>query len=323
MEGANQARLQPFRLRSPTLRFGKTAEVWLTARRRAPPNLKKGHMKQNQRKKIVPIVLTNRDKAIILSVYENRFLQRDQIQRIFFPDVSIPACNMRLKKLYEHRFLDRLIRPVVVGSNQIVYALHQRGADIVSAVLNIERQGVNWKRDHNRVEFLFMDHTLSVSEFKINLDLALAEEYSTELLFYSRESKGLMARLPDPDRKKKHLIVNPDAFFGLKTEAGNSYFFLEIDMGTESLKRFAEKVTAYKKYWKTGKYHKDYEFNHFRVLTVAESKKRLSNLIKVTGNAGGNNMFVFALMTDIQNKNLLSQIWLSPASSLKIALLKI
>ncbi len=277
-------------------------------------------MKKTKKKKLAPIVLTDRDKAIILSVYENRFLRRDQIQRLYFTDASVPACNMRLKKLYEHRFLDRLIRPVAFGSNQIVYALHRRGAGVVSVALNVDQQNVKWHRDHNRVEFLFMEHTLAVSEFKVNLDLALHETCSVDLLFYSRENKGLQARVPDPIGKKKYLVVAPDAFLGLKTKDGNSFFFLEVDMGTETLKRFAEKVIAYKQYWKTGKYHQDYEFNHFRILTIAESERRLSNLIETTKKAGGKQMFLFATMSDIQSETPLGQIWLPAVSYEPISL---
>ena len=269
---------------------------------------------KKKRKKLAPIVLTERDKAIILSVYENRFLRRDQIQRLYFADTSVQACNARLKRLYEHRFIDRVIRPIAVGSNQIAYALHRGGAGIAAAAHGVDRQSINWKRDHKRVEFLFMEHTLEVAEFRVNLGLALQEASSIDWLFYSRESKHLQARVPDPAGKKKYLVVAPDAFFGLKTSEGNSFFFLEVDMGTETLKRFTEKITAYKQYWKTGKYHQDYEFNHFRVLTIAESKQRLSNLIEATRQAGGKQMFLFTTMSDIQRETPFGQIWL-PATS--------
>lgn len=279
-------------------------------------------MKKTKKKKLAPIVLTERDKAIILSVYENRFLRRDQIQRLYFPNASVPACNMRLKKLYEHSFLDRLIRPVAVGSNQIVYALNHHGAVVVSATLNIDRHSINWKRDHNRVEFLFMEHTLAVAEFKVNLDLVLRKTDGVDWLFYSRESKGLQARVPDPAGKKKYLVVAPDAFFGLKISEGNSFFFLEVDMGTETLKRFGEKVTAYKQYWKTGKYRQDYEFNHFRVLTIAESKKRLSNLIDATRKNGGRNMFLFTTFAEIE-RSVFGSVWFSPEASSPSTLLNL
>ncbi len=272
-------------------------------------------MKRRKTKNLEPIVLTDRDKAIILTVYQNRLMRRDQIQRLFFPDTSLPACNMRLRKLYEHRFLDRLVRPVAFGSSQAVYALDKRGTDIVASTAGIDRHRINWQRDHNRVEFLFMDHTLAVTEFKVNLDLALRERADVDLVFYRRESKSLQARVADPASKKPYLVVAPDAFFGSQTAHGNSYFFLEVDMGTETLKRFGEKVTAYKQYWKSGKYTGRYGYNHFRVLTVAENERRLANLIDATAKAGGINMFLFSTFSAIDKSATLDQIWFSPVSS--------
>ncbi len=114
-------------------------------------------MKRRKTKNLEPIALTGRDKAIILTVYQNRFMRRDQIQRLFFHDTSLPACNMRLRKLYENRFLDRLNKPVAEGSSQAVYTLDKRGADVVASVAQIDRHRVIWKRDHNRVEFFFME----------------------------------------------------------------------------------------------------------------------------------------------------------------------
>jgi len=279
-------------------------------------------MKEKRKKQPNPIALTERDKAIILVVYENRFLRRDQIQKLFFSDTSLPACNMRLKKLYEHKFLDRLYKPVAVGSSQAVYALDKKGALIVAKLLEMPLSDMNWSRDHNRVEFLFMEHTLAVSEFKISLDLALVKSTSADLIFYQRGDKSLVSRVPDPTGKKKYLVVSPDAFFGIKDFAGNSYFFLEADLGTETLSRFAEKIIAYKQFWKLGQYSQKYGYKNFRVLTMAESDRRLTNLIDATRKAGGKNMFLFSTFGEIDRLTPLGRIWLSPLSNLPINLLE-
>lgn len=277
---------------------------------------------KRQNNKTAPMVLTDRDQAIILAVYESRFLRRDQIQRVFFPDTSLPAVNMRLKKLYDHKFLDRLYKPVAVGSAQAVYALNKQGAALVAALFEIERERVNWKRNHNRVEFLFMEHTLAVSEFKVSLDVALMKTKALDLIFYQRENKSLVWRVADPSGKKKYLIVAPDAFFGLATPDGRSYFFLEVDMGTETLKRFQEKIIAYKKFWKSGAYSNAFGYNHFRVLTVTESGRRLMNLIETTKNAGGQKMFLSSTFSLIEKHSVLGRIWQSPISNEPINLLE-
>lgn len=41
-----------------------------------------------------------------------------------------------------------------------------------------------------------------------------------------------------------NIIVNP-------AERGKYIFFVEVDLGAETLKRFQEKVLAYKRHWKS------------------------------------------------------------------------
>ncbi|MHB1390015.1 MAG: replication-relaxation family protein [Thermoleophilia bacterium] len=279
-------------------------------------------MKTRKRKnRIAPMQLMARDASVILSVYENRFLKRDQIQRLHFAGVSPQATSARLKKLSDHKFLDKLQRPVAGGASQAVYALDKRGADVVATTLEIDRHKVRWKRDNNRVEWLFMDHTLGISEFKVCLDVALTGRQE-EIFFYQRGDKSLLRRVSDPSGKKKCIVVAPDAFFGIQAERGKYIFFLEVDMGTETLKRFQEKVIAYKQYWKSGKFKEDYAFNHFRVLTVAESDRRLANLIQATGKVGGRQMFVFTTFAGLHNVGIFKPIWLAPDSTQAISIVE-
>ena len=278
-------------------------------------------MTKARHKRISPVRLTERDVAIILAVNENRFLSRDQIQRLHFPDVSFQACCRRLKKLSDQRFLARLRRPVAVGSSQAVFGLDKRGADVVSVSLEIGKGKVKWTRDSNRVEWMFMEHTLGISEFKVCLDVALAER-PEELIFYQRGDRSHLRRINMTGTKKKYFVVAPDAFFGIESGRGKHIFFLEVDMGTEPLSRFTEKIVAYKRYWKSHQYTEEYGFNHFRVLTLAESERRLINLIKATGKAGGQRMFLFTTFGTIHAQSPLGSIWLSPTTSSPTSMLE-
>lgn len=267
------------------------------------------------------MTLTARDVDIILSVYENRFLKRDQIQRLHFHGASLQATSARLKKLSDHKFLDKLQRAVAGGASQAIYALDKRGADVISAALEIDRRKVRWNRANNRVEWLFMDHTLGIAEFKVCLDTALAGRRE-ELLFYQRGDRSHLRRVSVTGARKKYYVVAPDAFFGIQTGRGKCIFFLEVDMGTETLSRFAEKVVAYKRYWKSHQYTEEYGFNNFRVLTVCESERRLANLRQATGRVGGRQMFLFTTFSDIQNVGPLGSVWLSPFIDLPTSLLE-
>ncbi len=254
--------------------------------------------------------LTERDKRIVLSVYKHRFLKRDQIERLFFTQTS--TCNQRLMRLYQHGYLERIFKPVSFGSSQAVYALDKNGADLVAQMLEINRNKVNWKRKNNKIELLFLDHKLAINEFNVLLQQTIEKDRGIELLFWRNESNELNSRVPDPDGKRKYLTVSPDAFFGLQTQQGKSYFFLEVDMGTMTLARFSNKIRAYKQYWKKGIYKEKFGFRSFRVLTVASSERRMMNLRKATSEIGGKNMFLFTAFKKEEELDPLGSIWLSP-----------
>lgn len=269
--------------------------------------------------RVANMKLTERDVWLFLFLHDTRFLKREQIERVFFSnngkitETTRAKANRRLAKLTNHGFLDRIYRPVTIGKAQAVYCLGKNAYPMLKKVLGPDKKDLVYKRRNNKVEFLFLDHALGIAEFRVQLELATRNNPDIDLLFWERESEALNDRVTDPTGKQKYLPVRPDAFFGLKTDQGKSYFFLEVDMGTESLKRFAKKIIAYKQYWKSGKYTQKYGYKHFRVLTVAESERRLVNLIDATAKAGGKSMFLFTTFDGIE-KSILGPVWFSPVS---------
>lgn len=266
------------------------------------------------------MVLQARDIGIILAVYENRFLRRDQIEKLFFK--TTPTCNQRLQKLYQHKFLDRLYQPVDFGTSQAVYALDSVGAEVVAAKIGVGKGQINWTRRHNQIEHLFMAHTLAVAELHIGLELALRirEEKDVKLLFWKREGLLPREKIQDPENPEKKLSVIPDAFFGIETERGKLFFFVEVDMGTETLDRFRTKIVAYREYWKTGAFSNRYTYRNFRVLTVTNGVQRLNNLIGVADKTGAKNMFLFTVQ-ELASSDILGTSWYVPKSLDPISIL--
>jgi hypothetical protein len=285
---------------------------------------------RNKRVGFAPrMVLTERDKRIILAVYENRYMSRDQIRNLFFNVTSM--ANERLMRLYQHGYLDRLYPPVSFGSTQAVYGLDRKGAELVAKELGIAKESINWKKRNSKVEFLFLEHTLAVSEFRVCLELAAREARKIEVLFWKPQSKALNDRVPDPERQSKYLLVSPDAFFGILTtnglpaeasaKAGKAYFFLEADLGTESTERFKKKIIAYRNYWKSGKYQEKYGFKSFRVLTVTTSEKRLNNLVAMACDCGAKGMFLFTTQDLTKPNNVFDNVWLTPTGHVPMSIL--
>lgn len=264
------------------------------------------------------VIIQRRDKEIILAVYENRFLRRDQIERLFFTTTS--GCNQRLIKLYQHKFLDRLFLPINIGSSQAVYALDKLGAEVVASHLEVHKNQINWRRKHNKVEYFFLDHTIGVSEVNVSLQLVLKEKPEVGLLFWKREAFLPKDKVWDPYNMENSLPVRPDAFFGLQLKEGKSYFFVEVDMATETLDRYKRKLIAYQQYWSSGQYQKRYRYKNFRVLTVTTGPERMTNLLKVAESLGAKNMFLFTTR-ELVSKDMLGSIWFKPTTLNPISIL--
>jgi hypothetical protein len=258
------------------------------------------------------MVLTQRDCEIIRAVHENRFLRRDQIERLFFTTTA--AANARLLALYQHRFLDRLYLPVELGSSQAVYALDREGAALIAREEQMHLSQVTWRRKHNRVEFFFLEHTVLTAEIHVALQVALRGRSDVSLLEWRRDAFLTRERFYDPAEDERKLIVAPDAFFGLATPEGSAYFFVEVDLGTETLDRFRRKIVAYQEYWRSGRYRERYGHANFRVLTIGEGPQRLANLIMLAGEEGARKQFLFALASEVTLR-VLGPIWFKPNSS--------
>jgi hypothetical protein len=267
---------------------------------------------RNKRVKGYPrMVLTERDREIIRAVHANRFLRRDQVERLFFATTA--AANARLLSLFQHHFLDRLYLPVAVGSSQAVYALDREGARLVAHDEHLHLAQVTWKRKHNRVEFFFLEHTVAVAELHVALEVATRSRDDVALIEWKRESFLVREKLRDPEDDERGLIVAPDAFFSLAVPGGSMYFFVEVDLGTETLERFRRKVRAYQEYHRSGRYTDSYDHRYFRVLTIGESAGRLANLIEVASEEGAGKMFLFGLAAHVST-SVFGPVWFYPGS---------
>ena len=111
--------------------------------------------------------LSPRDIEILSSVYTYRFLTSSQLTKMFFPSKSF--ADRRLRKLYDHGFLDRIQRPVTEGKCELLYALWTEGARVLSRKIKISREELGWSKSKNRVGGEFLEHELEVTQFRLAL----------------------------------------------------------------------------------------------------------------------------------------------------------
>jgi hypothetical protein len=152
----------------------------------------------------------------------------------------------------------------------------------------------------------FSDHHLLVNWFRIHLlqtertipQLSvnyLDPNFHPEVL-PTRDRPSLLERVLGKKRPEKPPEFIPDGVFSItdkETEKKTLLFFLEVDMGTETLvsvdrnpKDIRQKILRYQDLFRSGRYKKyervfDSKFNGFRLLFLANSAARLISLCRL------------------------------------------
>ena len=273
--------------------------------------------------------LTPRDARILRWVHQMRFLSREQIQKLEFGPNGERYCRDRLRWLFDAGYLDRrrLDLRTGFGANMPVYCLEQRGAECIALDQKMDPCELGWKPRDNRVDLHFMEHTLAVNDFWIDVVLATRNgEGELELWLDERTLKSKTMRDFVYDSKLgKRIAIIPDGYFCIRLpDERRACFALELDRGTLERKRWKTRVRAYRKYMRSGQYRKRYGTSSLRVLTVVQAarraiseedrvrliRQRVEAIRKWAMDERGGGFFWFAAQPDITPDTLLSaQIW--------------
>jgi hypothetical protein len=272
-------------------------------------------------KKLAALRLTHRDIQLMQAVYEYRFLDTEQLQRLFFP--SKHRAYERLRLLYEHGFLDRVLR----GKNMermntpLIYVLDKKGVAVLEEVL---KEKLVWDARQKELSDFFLDHNIMVNDFRIRMTMAL-QALGIPLLSWTSESElranntHVNVKLAE-DRSKRVALI-PDAYFQISVQNEDRRFFLEVDMGTMTLKRFQTKVRAYNRYAELEQ-RENTQRPGFRVLTITPSLARMEHLKLATEAVGGKNRFWFSTLSCLEVETVLTTpIWYKAQSRDLYALL--
>lgn len=286
----------------------------------------------------VNFVLTERDLAILEALGRYRYLRTGQVSRLIFPDSkTVQSARRRLKYLYHAGYIGR-IQPMTdsaLGHAEMAYFLEPAGAELLDddSLPRFSRKGM--------VKPLFLRHALDVSEFRINLEIAVGglpditlhrAVMDFELKSHTENAVGrrryrLFDEVLDPIGKRK-LVVHPDMLFVLKAETMDGrvfqrLFFVEIDRGTEGLRVIADKLTGYHLYKREGVFRKFGDFSDFRVLLQTNSAKRAKNIHDLTGKFDGAvDAWVVADRLVNEETILHGLIWSKPKEMEPVAILK-
>jgi len=288
-----------------------------------------------ERAPVRPIILTPRDLAILRAVHRHRLLRSTQL--VALSGGSRQATLRRLQLLFHHGYLDRPAMQLdwyARGSEPLVYALGNRGAELLETEGVVRRGGVRWDTKNRNVSRVFLHHTLMVAEIMVAFEVACRSREGVQFIPPEEVLAGAppetrRLRLPfrwqvdvRHDGKLHRLGVEPDKVFGLEFHAApenrrRAYFFLEADRGTMPVARkglaqtsFLRKLIAYRETWRQSLHAVNFGIPNFRVLTVTTSRKRVGHLVEACPSlSGGSRLFLFTNRERLGRGDILAHEW--------------
>lgn len=283
------------------------------------------------------MILTPRDLDILRAVYRHRLLRSTQL--IALLDASRQATLRRLQLLFHHGYLDR--PPMQLdwyarGSEPLVYALGNRGAEVLETEGVARRGGVRWDTKNRNLSRVFLHHTLAVAKVMVAFEAACRNHDGMQFIPPEEVLAGALAetrslRLPfrwqvevRHGGKPHRLGVEPDKVFGLRFEDApenrrHAFFFLEADRGTMPVRReglaqtsFLRKLLGYRETWRQGLHRAHLGIPNFRVLTVTTSRARVGHLVEACRILnGGARLFLFTDDNGLHQSNILLHEWVN------------
>ena len=239
------------------------------------------------------ILLTDRDGQLLLYLAEAKLLDREQIQQLL-DFGSITRANDRLFRLYAAGLLHRYFLGTVAGGRKALYALSARGAATVG-------QEKAWKLQRGENELLigeaFVEHQLAVNWCWISMKRG--PEFN--LVRFVRFNEQISKPIP----------LSPDGYAELNISGVVQPVFLEVDLGTETLKVWDRKVDLYLRLAGSGEFERIFHQPRFKIAVVCTSERRMQSLRRAV-RKHTEKLFYFSILQTIKRDGLFASHWLRP-----------
>ena len=196
--------------------------------------------------------LTARDLKVLEAIRKYRFLTSDQIGRLFFENCSTKTSrtrnqNLLLQALFGYGLIAPLARRVGGfggGSTMKIWHLTTAGFRL----LTLNDPGISPRKRFVEPSAAFIEHTLAIAECAVQLICLCRDSYDLELKALDSEPT-CWRRYKDGERTYQ---FKPDLFAITEYDNYEDRWFIEMDLGTESLGQVLEKCNMYLRYYYTG-----------------------------------------------------------------------
>lgn len=252
------------------------------------------------------LVLQPRDRHLLEELAIMRVADREQAKTVAGFG-STTRVNARLLRLTQAGLLKRFFMGTTAGGAKALYALSLKGARAVGVPL----RGPQRRQDQAIIADFFVEHQIAINQLYCRLKfrtLPPGVSFRRWLAFSEPVTPGLK--------------LIPDGYVELGTPAGIVGAFLEVDLGTESLTVWKEKVRQYLQLAVSGEFKRRFGEERFRVLVIAHSERRLHS-IRQTVATITDKLFWFGDQKTIQEKDFFGSVWFRPKGDPTEPLIKV
>jgi hypothetical protein len=212
-------------------------------------------------------LLTATDEAILRAVYRYRYMTLTDVHYLLFSPSVLTYVRKLLSELSggdfaKGHYLYRFFLPDTRRGNPTrVYTLGKRGRDYARQVLGLPD---SWYYNPDRAEkagFLHLQHALALTQALVS-----TQKWSEKLESFKLVTVRTCYELARLQQMKEALPAIPDAWLLFLKDGRRFPVLLEIDLGTENIKKFKEHIMSRIDFIQSGKYEEVFELP---VVTIA------------------------------------------------------
>lgn len=269
-----------------------------------PPDSDKGERRLSRRKLIeIDNRLSDRDHAVLITIRKYRYLMTGQVERLLFTGAAnnsagLRAASRNLKKLKDFGLIDCLARRiggVRAGSGSLIWYITHAG----ERLLRLCDQNACPIRRHFEPSAYFLAHTLAVAEMAIRFT-EICRKYDPEITALELEPECWR----EYSRGGVFRVLKPDLYLATTNDEYEDYYFIEIDLDTESPAKIIEKCGKYHDYYCTSTEQEEKGVFPLTIWLVP-SKSRKEKLLAHIREAFDKKPMLFAIVTEDELEHLL------------------
>ncbi len=271
------------------------------------------------------------DIKILSAIAEYKFLTIKQISILC--QRSIQVIRKRLRDLSESRlvFIQDRVFGKGVGRREYVIIISNEGLSILKkkGILSLHANYITDKT----LSLVFVEHDLLVNWFLIHLIEMERTNSRFQVFILTTSSHNLtqgdfnrpltMERFSNDDKSGEIYNMIPDGVFAItdKKTGKTLLFFLEVDMGTETLASLTQspgdirqKINNYQSLFRHGTYNRysdivNYKLNGFRLLFLTNSLSRMKSICQLAQSMPPSNFIWVTNQQTVFNKGVAAEIW--------------